>query len=184
MAAAGVAAVLALVIGAAVGRSIIPSPDDQRRRVEPVRFSDPAAGIALSYPAGWSRLQASDPEVRLLVAAGPSASLSVRVSQTEIESVTPQSLPVVKQLTDELIAADQRARQLSPPTAVSIGGLPGYRYRYAYTAPDGSTGAHLHYFLFKPRKLIQLVFQAVPATRLEALEPTFERIAASLRSTG
>jgi hypothetical protein len=32
--------------------------------------------------------------------------------------------------------------------------------------------------------MIQLVFQAVPATSLVTAEPTFERIAATLRSTG
>jgi hypothetical protein len=183
MIAAGVAAVLALVIGAAVGRSIIPSPDEQRERVKPVRFTDPQAGISLSYPAGWRPLETTDPEVRLLVAAGPSASLSLRVSDTKIDEVTQDSLPVVKSLTDELLGADQRARQLSPAAAVVVGGLPGYRYRYTYTGTDGTIGAHVHFFFFKPRKLIQLVFQTVPATQLESVEPTFERIAGTLSST-
>ncbi len=183
MVAAGVAAVLALIIGAAVGRSIIPSADEQRDRVKPVRFTDPQAGISLSYPAGWQPLETADPEVRLLAAAGPSASLSLRVSNTEIDEVTQDSLPFVKSLTDELLGADQRARQLSPAEAVVVGGLPGWRYRYTYTGTDGAVGAHVHFFFFKPRKLIQLVFQTVPATQLSTVEPTFERIAGTLRST-
>lgn len=182
MVAAGVAAILALVIGAAVGRSIIPSADPQRP--QPAHFDDPLLGIALTYPGSWRRLKSTDPQVRLLAAAGPSSSLLVRVTKSDLENVKQETLPVVRQLTDELLAADERARMLSAPTAISLDGLLGYRYRYTYSGADGSTGAHVHYFLFKRRRLIQLVFQAVPATTLAAAEPTFERITATLRSTG
>lgn len=183
MVAAGVAAILALVIGAAVGRSIIPSPASPQR-VQPAHFADRLDGIALTYPGTWRRLQPTDSQVRLLAAAGPSISLSLRVTKTELETVKQETLPVVRQLTDQLLAADERAKMLSAPTAISLGGLLGYRYRYTYTAADGSAGAHVHYFLFKHGRLIQLVFQSVPATSLAAAEPTFERIAATLRSTG
>jgi hypothetical protein len=122
--------------------------------------------------------------VRLLAAAGPSTSLLLRVTKSEIANVKQETLPVVRQFTDPLLAADERAKQLSAPEAVSLGGLLGYRYRYTYTGGDGSTGAHVHYFLFKPGKMIQLVFQAVPATSLPKAEPTFERIASTLRTSG
>jgi hypothetical protein len=182
MAAAGVAAILALIVGAAVGRSIVPSATPQR--VQPAQFEDPLVGISLRYPGTWRRLQPADSQVRLLAAAGPSASLSLRVTRTELENVKQETLPVVRQLTDKLIAADDRAVLLSAPAAISLGGLLGYRYRYRYTGKDGSTGAHVHYFLFKHGRLIQLVFQSVPETSLSSAEPTFERIAATLRSTG
>ena len=86
----------------------------------------------------------------------------------------------MRKYTDSLLSADQRAKQLTEPVAVGVGGLPGWRYRYTYGS--GATGgAHDHYFLFKDRMLVQLVFQAVPAKRLPALAKTFDSIAASFR---
>lgn len=185
MVAAGMAAIFALVIGAAVGRSVILSSNPQRTPApEPVEFKDPETGIALTYPGSWRPLEAPDSQVRLLVAAGTSTSLLLRVTTSEIENVKQETLPVVRQFTDPLLAADERAKQLSTPEAISLGGLLGYRYRYTYTSQDGSTGAHVHYFLFKRGKMIQLVFQAVPATSLPKVEPTFERIAATLHNSG
>ena len=185
MVAAGVAAILALLIGVAIGRSIIPSASSQRPPVpEPVEFTDVETGIALTYPGSWRRLPSTDPQVHLLAAAGPSASLLLRVTRSKIQtSFKQEALPIVRQFTDPLIAADRRTKQLAAPEAISLGGLLGYRYRYTYTARDGSTGAHVHYFLFKAGKMIQLVFQAVPPTSLPKVEPTFERIAATLRNS-
>ncbi len=185
MVAAGVAAILALVVGAAVGRSIIPSASSQRTQApQPVRFEDPLAGIALTYPGTWRKLASTDPQIRLLAAAGPSSSLSLRVTKSELEDVKQETLPVVREFTDQLLATDQRAKMLSAPEAISLDGLLGYRYRYTYRGADASTGAHVHYFLFKRGRLIQLVFQAVPAASLAAAEPTYERIAASVQDTG
>ena len=185
MVAAGVAAILALVIGAAVGRSIIPS-DAKKRTVttpKPVRFSDPVVGLSLSYPAGWSRLGSKDPQVRLVAAQSPTTSMSLRVSPSKLADVTPRTLPVVRQFTDELVAADPRAKVLTPAEPVVLGGLPGYRYSYTYTTSGGTSGAHIHYFLFKHRRLVQLVFQSLPATDLSKDEPVFDRIASTLKST-
>jgi hypothetical protein len=185
MVAAGVAAVLALIIGAAVGRSIIPSSNTQRTPPpKPAQFTDAESGIGLTYPGAWHRLQSTDPQVRLLAAGGPSMSLLIRVTKSDIADLKQETLPVVRQFTDPLMVSDQRTRQLSDPEAISLDGLLGYRYRYTYTSKDGSTGAHVHYFLFKHGEMIQLVFQAVPATSLAAAEPTFERIAETMRNTG
>jgi hypothetical protein len=185
MVAAGVAAILALLIGAAVGRSIIPSTSTQRTPPPPpVQFLDAETGIGLTYPGTWRRLPSSDPQVRLLAAVGPSRSVLIRVSASEIADVKRETLPVVRQFTDPLLATDARTKQLAEPEAISLGGLLGYRYRYTYTAKDGTTGAHVHYFLFKHKQMIQLVFQALPARSLAAAEPGFERIAATFRSTG
>jgi hypothetical protein len=186
MVAAGAAAIVALLIGAAVGRSIIPSASPQRTPPPPppVQFLDAETGIGLTYPGTWRRLPSSDPQVRLLAAAGPSRSVLIRVTPSGIADVKRETLPVVRQFTDPLLATDARTKQVSAPEAISLGGLLGYRYRYTYTAKDGSTGAHVHYFLFKHRQMIQLVFQALPGTSLAAAEPGFERIAATFRSTG
>jgi hypothetical protein len=184
MVAAGVAAILALIIGAAVGRSIIPSNTQRTPPPKPAQFTDAETGIALTYPGGWRRLQSTDPQVRLLAAGGPSMSVLIRVTKSDIADVKQETLPVVRQFTDPLMASDQRTRQLSDPEAVSLDGLLGYRYRYTYTSKDGSTGVHVHYFLFKHGEMIQLVFQALPATSLAAAEPTFERIAETMRNPG
>jgi hypothetical protein len=184
MAAAAVAAILALIVGAAVGRSIIPS--DAKRKLPaapaPIRFSDPSSGIALRYPASWTRLNSRDPQVALVVALSPATSLSLRVSKSELTDVTLQTLPVVRGFTDDLVGADKRATQLTAPQELSLGGLPAVRYRYTYPTTAGARGAHVHYFLFKGDKMIQLVFQEVPDTALPSVEPTFNRIAATLTS--
>ncbi len=182
MVAAGVAAILALVVGIAVGRSVIPSSAEPKRP-DPVRFVDTAGGISLTYPGTWQRLPSNDPQVRLLASDGPSTSLLLRVTGTDISDVKQETLPVMREFTDSLLAEDQRAKALSEPDPVSLGGMLGYRYRYTYTSPDGSAGAHVHYFIFNRGKLIQMVFQAVPAAKLDTVEPTFEQIAATLRST-
>lgn len=187
MVAAGVAAILALIVGAAVGRSIIPS--DTKHKAAPVtpattRFSDPASGISLRYPAIWARLRSRDPQVPLVAALSPATSLSLRVSKSQLTDVTVQTLPVVRGFTDDLVGADKRAQQLSEPKDLTIGGLPAVRYRYTYPTEDGKTGAHVHYFIFKRDLMLQLVFQQVPASDLAKFEPTFTRIAATLTSRG
>jgi hypothetical protein len=188
VAAAGVAAILALVIGAAVGRSIIPSGSADRSKTlttpPPSRFVSSQAGITLTYPATWARLRSRDPQVLLVAALSPSTSLSLRASKSQLKNVTARTLPVVKELTDDLIGADRRANLLTAAEPIEVGGLPGYRYRYTYTTKDGGTGAHVHYFLFKHDLLLQLVFQALPAAALTQREPTFDRIAGSLVSRG
>ncbi len=186
MVAAGAAAILALVIGAAVGRSIIPSGTERKAATTvppPSRFSEPQIGISLSYPATWTRLRSRDAQVLLVAALSPATSLSLRVSKSQITDVTERKLPVVRGFTDELVAADRRATQLSSPEEVSVSGLPGLRYRYTYETANGTRGAHVHYFLFKRDVMLQLVFQAVPADTLSSVEQTFNGIAASVVST-
>jgi hypothetical protein len=179
-----IAAVLALLAGAAVGRSLL-SPDETpgTRTADVVRFKDPGSKTSIAYPATWKREpdRVEDPERVLLVARDASASLLVRVSPSGLDvNVTQKELPIVRKYTDGLLSVDQRAKQLTEPVAVGVGGLPGWRYRYTFGDGAGG-GAHDHYFLFKEGNLIQLVFQAVPATRLPALAETFDSIAASFR---
>jgi hypothetical protein len=186
MVAGGLAAILALAGGVVLGRKVIEGKDPQQppRAGQLTRFHEPITRVSIAYPASWTRLRASDLEIRLLVAADPSTSLLMRVTKTGLATVTSRSLPVVKSYTDALLKQDTRARQLSAPAAIDLGGLPGWRYRYTYGADDTSAGAHVHYFLFKDGRLIQLVFQAVPPSRLNALEPTFDRIAGTFRGAG
>jgi hypothetical protein len=179
-----VAAVVALFVGVKVGRSVLssPSPTPSAARADIVRFKDDVAKVSLDYPASWQALPQPDDdrEVALLVANGTSTSLLMRVSPLGLAPVTRKTLPIVRKLTDDLIAADPRAKQLVAPVSVVLGDLPGWRYRYTYGS--GATGgAHDHYFLFKGGRMIQLVFQASPASRLPALAGTFDRIAATFR---
>lgn len=181
MVVAGLAAILALVIGAAVGRNIISSPTPSRP--EPKRFEDSVADVSLSYPANWTRLESADPEVRLLAAADQSTSLLVRIQKVGLAPVTVRTLPVVKPLTDQVLAEGVRARQLTAAAAIELGGLPGWRYRYTYPEKDGVVSGRIHYFLFKNGRIIQLVFQAMPSTRLDTLTPTFDRIAGTFEGS-
>lgn len=171
-------AVLALVVGGVVGRSIVPTPDEPSRPATE-RFADTLTDVAVSYPTTWVRRSSRDQAVRILAASPDgSAAVSVSVRKSGVEEpITQQTLPVVRPLTDDLLKADTRITALTDPVAVTVGGLPGYRYRYTYRTADKTEGAHVHYFLFKDERLVQLVLQAVPATQLPALQPTFDQIA-------
>lgn len=178
-----VAAVLALLAGAAVGRNLLSPSDPPARRADVVRFKDPVAKVSIAYPASWTRRpdRPQEPDLALLAALDDSTSLLMRISPSGLDGgVTTETLPVVRGLTDDLVKADPRVKQLAAPVAVVAGGLPGWRYRYTYGSGE-SGGAHDHYFLFKGKQLIQLVFQAVPAERLATLAPVFDSIAASFR---
>lgn len=176
-----VAAVAALLAGALVGRNLLSSSS---RALQPqadvVVFRDAVSGVSLAYPSDWTRLPGEDPDVALLAASGPSVSLLVRVSPLGLGEITRKTLPVVRKLTDGLVAEDARAQQLRAPEAIELGGLPGYRYRYRY-GRGRTGGAHVHYFLFKGGRMIQLVFQAEPADRLPEFDPVFARIASTFR---
>ena len=170
-------AVLALVVGGVVGRSIVPEPAEPSRPAT-VRFADSLTDVALSHPANWVRRTSADQGVRILASSTDgSAGVSVSVRKSGLETVTAQSLPVVRPLVEDLLRADTRITAKSQPAVVTVGGLPGYKYTYTYRMQDKSEGAHVHYYLFKDERLVQLVLQAVPASRLDALAPTFQQIA-------
>ncbi len=179
------AAGLALVVGGAVGRKIVPGPAPTKRVPPTVRFADTLTDVAVSYPATWRRRSPADQAVRL-VAASPdeSAGVSISVRKSGLEPITARTLPVVRSLTDDLLRADPRINGVPTPVAVTLDGLPGYRYQYTYRTRDGGDGAHVHYFLFEDRRLIQLVLQAMPAARLAQEQPTFRGIAGTFRADG
>jgi hypothetical protein len=188
------AAVLALVVGGVVGRSIVPStpesesPAGQQPSPKPKppvtrRFRDTLTDISITYPGAWLRRFSSDQTVRF-VASSPdaSAAVSISVRPSGLETITPDTLPIVRPLTDDLLRQDKRIRSIPEPVAVVADGLPGYRYTYTYRRERGGDGAHIHYFLFKEERVIQMVLQAVPATKLSALQPTFDTLASTFRS--
>lgn len=174
------AAILALVVGGVVGRSIVPDPAPSEPAT--TTFRDTLTDVSITYPSGWQRRVSRDQAVRILVATpDQTASASVSVRKSELEDVTAETLPVVRPLTDDLLKADDRITSVNEPEGVTIGGLPGWRYEYSYRSEGTTEGAHIHYFLFKRERLIQIVLQAVPASLMPSLLPTLEQIATSFR---
>jgi hypothetical protein len=189
-----IAAVLALVVGGVVGRSIVPSstqPEGPAAQSPPPppkppvtrRFTDTLTDVSITYPGSWLRRFSQDQTVRF-VASSPdaSAAVSISVRKSDLETITPDTLPIVRPLTDDLLRQDKRIRSIPEPVALIVDGLPGYRYTYNYRRQSGGDGAHIHYFLFKGDRVIQMVLQAVPATKLSALQPTFDALARTFRS--
>jgi hypothetical protein len=188
-----IAAVLALVIGGVVGRSIVPSPAEpeppaaqappQPKPPATRRFTDALTDVSIAYPGTWLRRFSKDSAVRF-VASSPDASgaVSISVRKSDLETITMDTLPIVRPLTDDLLRQDRRIRSIPEPVAVTADGLPGYRYTYAYRRESGGDGAHIHYFLFKGDRVIQLVLQAVPAAKLSELQATFDEVAETFRS--
>lgn len=186
---AAIAAALLLgTVAIVIARGLIssPPPADPPAR-EPaadefVRFTDAAGGISISHPAGWRRTASPDPEVRLL-AEGEGSSMLVRISDFGA-GAGPKDLDAAKALTDKLVRDAGRVKMVRPAKRVTLGGLPGYLYLYTFAdAASGQRAAHAHYFLFRGRNLITIVFQAVPAQRLPLLAPLYDRIGDTLRST-
>ena len=103
----------------------------RRRRPDTVRFKDTLTDVAIAYPATWVRRISNDQAVRILVSssdASAGASVSVRKSGLT-EEVNVRNLSAVRPLTDDLVAGDDRITAIADPVAVTVGGLPGYRYR-------------------------------------------------------
>lgn len=187
-------AVLALVVGGVVGRSIVPSPAEPgtvATEPEPEaptapatrRFTDTLTDVSIAYPGTWVRRISRDQAVRFVASSqDAAAAVSISVRKSDLETITFDTLPLVRALTDDLLRRDQRLGTLPEPEAVTADGLPGYRYTYTYRPEGGGNGSHVHYFLFKGDRLIQIVLQAVPAARLDQMRPAFDAIARSFRS--
>lgn len=145
-----------------------------------VEFRSPEVGFALGYPGDWTRLYPPDPQVPLLAAKGPHSFL-VRVLDLQTE-IGPQELPAARQLTDDIVMSDPSVKLLAEPKQVNIAGLPGHFYFYNFTDPGtGLTGAHSHFFLFKGKTMIGLVFQTLPADRFKDGATTFDLITGTFR---
>lgn len=200
------AGIVVLIAAAAIGRGIVsppatkPAPATKPPASKPapsvaaapstpadppgfVRFRDVRAGFSIAYPEGWARVASDDPDVQLLVGKGRATSLLVRVARSPLGSdVTAETLPIVRRLTDSLVRADGRVQLLGEPQPLVLDGLPGYRYVYTFATSSGKPGAHLHYFLFKGKRIITLVLQILPAQRLQQELPMLQRVVASFQA--
>ena len=145
-----------------------------------VEFRSPPAGFSLAYPTDWTHLQSTDPQVPLIATRGPHSFL-VRVLDLP-NQIGPQELAAARALTDGIVLSDKSVKLLAQPQQMSLAGLPGYFYFYTFTDPaTGLTGVHSHFFLFKGKTMIALVFQAIPAEQFKDGATTFDQITGSFR---
>ncbi len=161
--------------GASAG---VPAPPVQPPSL--AEFRSPQTGFALGYPTDWTRLQSADPQVPLIATRGPYSFL-VRLVDLPTQ-IGPQDLAAARALTDGIVMSDPSVKLLAQPQQISMAGLPGYFYFYTFTDPaTGLTGAHSHFFLFKGKTMIVLVFQAVPAEQFKGGATTFDQITGTFR---
>ena len=107
----------------------------------------------------------------------------MRVTQIGTE-VDRKSLDSAQKLTDRLVMKGKDVRELRPPRRIdNLGGLPGWLYIYSFRdSATGQRGAHAHYFLFRGKTMITLVFQTVPSERFATYSPLFDRIAGTFKA--
>ncbi len=157
-------------------------PEPPSNQAEFVEFRHEPLGIAISYPANWTRIpRPQDPQVVLVAAGSPHESFLVR-SIALGAPIPPEKVPEMRQLTDQMVTSGSGVKLLAEPRQIELAGLPGWYYFYSFQdAQTGQTGAHAHYFLAKGNHLLILVFQALPLEEFPRLAPVFDQIAESLR---
>ena len=192
LAVAGVAALLSVGAGVALGQGAAPAlvPEQLAGPARPafppapgftLPYRDPEAGIQLSYPTSWQRLDPDAKDVDLLAVDGEGASLLMRTTSLS-SAVKPGELDAARELLQPKLSGVDGVELLAPATRTTLGGLEGWWYLYAFEdRASGRRGIHSHYFLFDGDRMITLVFQATPAQRFRALAPVFDQIAGSFR---
>ena len=153
---------------------------------ELAEFRDDQAGFALSYPKAWVRATAPNPQIVLVAAEHDPAknqggSILVRVTPLDVP-VGKAQLGEARKVTDAIVSSSDGLVLKAEPTETEQGGLPGIYYLYAFHDPvSGLTGIHSHFFLFKDKAMISLVFQALPQDDFGRLASLFDRVAGSIR---
>jgi len=153
---------------------------------ELAEFRDDQAGFALSYPKAWVRATAPNPQIVLVAAENDPAknqggSILVRVSPLDVP-VGKAQLGEARKGTDALVSSSEGVALKVDPIETEQGGLPGLYYLYTFRDPaSGRTGVHSHFFLFKDKTMISLVFQALPQDDFGRLAPLFDRVTGSIR---
>jgi len=148
-------------------------------------IGDDATGVKLSLPKDWVRYstQGLDPAIRIAVGVpNTSDTVVVRVNAYSRE-VTKDNVEDQKNVFDQLLAGEKIKLLVNQP--VTVRGLPALFYVYSFTdQQSGKTGIHAHYFVFQGRKMVSMIFQALPPERPEdrykELAPVYDTIMRSL----
>lgn len=135
---------------------------------------DAQAGFVIDYPENWSIYQPIDPGVQFLAGPNDHDFVEVRVISNLPVNFAPGDTQVMKQVVDRLLAT--QAIAIVSTTQVNIAGLTGWEYVYSFRDPRAGVGVHVHVFLFQGNRLHTIVLQALPASQLKLLAPTFDRI--------
>jgi hypothetical protein len=153
---------------------------------ELAELRDDKAGFALSYPKAWVRATAPNPQIVLVAAEHDPAknqggSILVRVTPLDAP-VGKAQLGEARKATDAIVSSSEGVALKAEPSETEQGGLPGLYYLYSFRDPvSGLTGVHSHFFLFKDKAMISLVFQALPQDDFGRLAPLFDRVVGSIR---
>lgn len=181
----------AVTIGVVAGQGSVDKPKDDVAATPKtssglVEFRDSETGFALQYPKTWSILPSKDRDISAVIvepapAENQGGSILARVTDLEVE-ITADQVEQARPLTDAVINSGAGVQLITDPTTVEVGGLPGLVYAYTFAdSASGQRGAHSHYFLFKGRTMISLVFQGVPEADFVRLASTFDQVANSFR---
>jgi len=146
-------------------------------------FTDEATGVKLSIPRNWEQRSTAElPDKSLRLIAGipnTNDSVSVRVTAYSTE-ITAENLSDQKNVVDGLLG--EEAITVLVNQTLTLGGLPALFYVYRFTDQATSTaGIHAHFFVFQGRKMVSMVFQALPESRYALLAGTFDLVANSLQ---
>lgn len=151
-----------------------------------LEFRDEKDGFAISYPRNWLRFESKDPSVVLVVSEKPVAQNSggsiLARTVTLANPVGQEQLPEAKKITDSIVTSGPGVELKFEPKAISQGGLPGWLYLYTFAdQASGQRGVHSHYFLFKDKTMISIVFQALPESDFSRLAPVFDNVIETFR---
>jgi hypothetical protein len=149
-----------------------------------VTFDDKDTGVKLSVPKDWTAYSTKgenrDPAVRLAVGIKDTGNTVVLRVNSYSSEVTQANVADQKAVFDALFADEKVAVLVNQTT--TLRGLPALLYVYRFQdGPTGATGIHAHYFVFQGRKMVSIVFQALPEEpEYKALAPVFDTISSSL----
>ncbi len=141
-----------------------------------IPFEDEETGIKLSIPKDWPQFSTKDldPSYRLLLGV-PNAKDTLRVRMNAYsEEVTQANIGDQRAVIDAILA-DETVSILATET-LTINGMPTLFYVYRFTSETGEAGIHAHFFVFQGKKMVTMVFEAVPETRYPLLAPVFDAI--------
>lgn len=145
-----------------------------------VTFEDKDTGIKLAIPKEWPQFTTKDLDAsyRLLIGV-PDAkdTLRVRVNAYSKE-ITAANVADQKAVVDAIFSSEKIT--ILADEIITLNGMPALFYVYKFTDSSGEPGIHAHFFVFQGRKMVTMVFEAVPEARYAILAPVFDQIKDSL----